>query len=150
MHTLLHGSGLLPAFAAEGRSHVVFFQDTNVLAFKAIPAALGVSVRLNFAMNSLAVPRSPGEAAGAICKLVRPDAPPLVINVEYNRAPRVATEPWMVAGGRPSLDRALQCRRESSLSPSSFPRVHRARAAAGGLRPGGRRPRRDGPIAVPR
>ena len=51
------------------------------LAFKAIPAALGVSVRRSLAMNSLTVPRAPGEAAGAICKLVRKDAPPLVINV---------------------------------------------------------------------
>ena len=67
--------------------YVAFFQDTNVLAFKALPAALGVSERLGFAMNSLTVPRSPGEAAGAICKLV-PTAPglrPLVINVEYNQ-----------------------------------------------------------------
>jgi len=72
VHTLLHGSGLLPAFAAEGRSHVVFFQDTNVLAFKAIPAALGVSERLGLAMNSLAVPRAAGEAAGAICRLQPP------------------------------------------------------------------------------
>eukprot|EP00965_Chrysotila_dentata_P131992 4363728-Pleurochrysis_carterae.AAC.4 len=31
---LLHQSGLLPTFLAEGRTHVVFFQDTNVLAFK--------------------------------------------------------------------------------------------------------------------
>ena len=85
VHTLLHTSGLLPAFLAEGRKHVVFFQDTNVLAFKAIPAALGVSVRRGLAMNSLTVPRSPGEAAGAICKLVRPGEPPLVINVEYNQ-----------------------------------------------------------------
>jgi len=85
VHTLLHTSGLLPRFAAEGRSHVVFFQDTNVLAFKAIPAALGVSLRRDLAMNSLTVPRSPGEAAGAICKLVRDGEPPLVINVEYNQ-----------------------------------------------------------------
>lgn len=87
VHTLLHMSGLLPRFAAEGRKYVAFFQDTNVLAFKALPAALGVSERLGFAMNSLTVPRSPGEAAGAICKLV-PTAPglrPLVINVEYNQ-----------------------------------------------------------------
>jgi len=85
VHTLMHTSGLLPKFAGEGRKHVVFFQDTNVLAFKAIPAALGVSLRRNLAMNSLTVPRSPGEAAGAICKLVRPGEPPLVINVEYNQ-----------------------------------------------------------------
>ena len=35
VHTLLHASGLLPRFAAEGRTHVVLFQDTNALAFKA-------------------------------------------------------------------------------------------------------------------
>ena len=85
VHTLLHTSGLLPRMAADGRKHVIFFQDTNVLAFKAIPAALGVSIRRNLAMNSLTVPRSPGEAAGAICKLVRDGEPPLVINVEYNQ-----------------------------------------------------------------
>jgi len=85
VHTLMHTSGLLPKFAAEGRKHVVFFQDTNVLAFKAIPAALGVSLRRNLAMNSLTVPRSPSEAAGAICKLVKQGEPPLVINVEYNQ-----------------------------------------------------------------
>jgi len=85
VHTLLHGSGLLPAFAAEGRSHVVFFQDTNVLAFKAIPAALGVSERLGLAMNSLAVPRAAGEAAGAICRLQPPAGDGLVMNVEYNQ-----------------------------------------------------------------
>ena len=56
-----------------------------MLAFKAIPAALGVSERLGLVMNSLTVPRSPGEAAGAICSLVREGAPPLVINVEYNQ-----------------------------------------------------------------
>ncbi len=85
VHTLLHTSGLLPALRAEGRTHLVFFQDTNVLAFKAIPAALGASLRRGLAMNSLTVPRSPGEAAGAICKLVRTGEPPLVINVEYNQ-----------------------------------------------------------------
>ena len=87
VHTLLHQSGLLPQFAAEGRKYLAFFQDTNVLAFKAIPAALGVSERLGFVMNSLTVPRSPGEAAGAICKLVPTQSglPPLVINVEYNQ-----------------------------------------------------------------
>lgn len=94
VHTLLHTSGLLPKLQAEGRTHLVFFQDTNVLAFKAIPAALGVSVKMQLAMNSLTVPRSPGEAAGAICKLVRENEPPLVINVEYNQL-----EPLLKASG---------------------------------------------------
>lgn len=65
-----------------------------MLAFKAIPAALGVSVRRQLVMNSLTVPRSPGEAAGAICKLVRPAEAPLVINVEYNQL-----EPLLNASG---------------------------------------------------
>jgi len=85
VHTLLHASGLLPTLQAQGKTHLIFFQDTNVLAFKAIPAALGCSLRRGLTMNSLTVPRSPGEAAGAICKLVRADEPPLVINVEYNQ-----------------------------------------------------------------
>ena len=102
VHTLLHTSGLLPRLAAEGRTHLIFFQDTNVLAFKAIPAALGVSLRRDLAMNSLTVPRSPGEAAGAICRLVRGDEPPLVINVEYNQleargAPAPPIAPWAAA-----------------------------------------------------
>ncbi|WP_274963351.1 UTP--glucose-1-phosphate uridylyltransferase, partial [Thioclava electrotropha] len=46
VHTLLHTSGLLPKFAKQGCKYLAFFQDTNVLAFKAIPAALGVSERL--------------------------------------------------------------------------------------------------------
>jgi len=91
VHTLLHTSGLLPKFAAEGRKHLVFFQDTNVLAFKAIPAALGCSLRRDLAMNSLTVPRSPTEAAGAICKLVRQGESPLVINVEYNQLEALLT-----------------------------------------------------------
>jgi len=36
-------------------------------------------------MNSLTVPRSPGEAAGAICRLVKPSGEAIVINVEYNQ-----------------------------------------------------------------
>jgi len=36
-------------------------------------------------MNSLTVPRSAGEAAGAICRLVKPSGEELVMNVEYNQ-----------------------------------------------------------------
>jgi UDP-sugar pyrophosphorylase len=82
VHTLLHASGLLASFAAEQRSHLIIFQDTNMLAFRAIPAALGAALRRGLAMNSLATPRAPGEAAGAIVKLVRPTEPPIVLNIE--------------------------------------------------------------------
>lgn len=46
----------------------------------------GLSVREGYAMNSVAVPRAPGEAIGAIAKLVKPDksGESLVCNVEYN------------------------------------------------------------------
>jgi hypothetical protein len=39
---------------------VVFFQDTNGLVFRAIPAALGVSGEKKLAVNSITVPRVQG------------------------------------------------------------------------------------------
>ena len=38
------------------------------LVFRAVPAALGVSAKNGFAVNSVTVPRKPGEAVGGICK----------------------------------------------------------------------------------
>jgi UDP-sugar pyrophosphorylase len=48
---------------------MIFIQDTNALALKVLPSILGVSVSRNWEMNSVCVPRRPGEAMGAICKL---------------------------------------------------------------------------------
>ena len=64
----------------------MFIQDTNALAMKCVPSILGVSRKNGWEMNSVCVPRKPGEAVGAICKLEREDgsAGELVINVEYN------------------------------------------------------------------
>ena len=53
-----------------GKDWMIFLQDTNALALKAIPSVLGVSRKFNFEMNSVTVPRKPGESMGAICKLV--------------------------------------------------------------------------------
>jgi hypothetical protein len=74
---------------------VVFFQDTNGLVFRAIPAALGVSGEKKLAVNSITVPRVQGDAVGAICRLQKEgkvenksgeDLPAtLTINVEYNQ-----------------------------------------------------------------
>jgi UDP-sugar pyrophosphorylase len=62
------------------------FQDTNALAMKCIPSILGVSASEDYEMNSVCVPRTPGEAMGAICKLVNEKSgKELVINVEYNQ-----------------------------------------------------------------
>ena len=42
VHGLLHSSGLAARWAAAGLRWVCFFQDTNGLVFRALPAALGV------------------------------------------------------------------------------------------------------------
>lgn len=84
VHTLLYQHGYFDQWTSEGREWVVFFQDTNALVFRGIPAALGVSVRNQFALNSIAVPRKPGEAVGGICKLTKPDGSSVTLNVEYN------------------------------------------------------------------
>jgi UDP-sugar pyrophosphorylase len=69
-----------------GKEWMIFIQDTNALALKCIPSVLGVSKKNNWEMNTVAVPRKPGEALGAICKLVdqNDNTKEITINVEYN------------------------------------------------------------------
>ena len=88
VHITLSQSGVAARWLAEGRRTVIFFQDTNGMVMHAIPAFLGATVQGGFAMNSLTVPRRPGEAVGAICNLEHKDDPAnksLTINVEYNQ-----------------------------------------------------------------
>mmetsp|Transcript_32712 Transcript_32712/g.63830 ORF Transcript_32712/g.63830 Transcript_32712/m.63830 type:complete len:646 (+) Transcript_32712:54-1991(+) len=84
VHKLIHDAGLAKKWASEGRKYLMFFQDTNGLVFHAAPAAFGVSVTEEFEVNSITVPRKPGEAVGAICKLESKDKT-LTCNVEYNQ-----------------------------------------------------------------
>ena len=84
VHALLHGSGLVKKWVVHGIKWVCFFQDTNALVFRAIPASLAISDRMGFAVNSLAVPRKAKEAIGAICKLKKGDET-MTLNVEYNQ-----------------------------------------------------------------
>ena len=70
VHTLLHMNGVIDKWQSMGKKWAVFFQDTNPLIFKALPHFLGVSIQRDFDMNSLTVVRKPGEAVGAICKLI--------------------------------------------------------------------------------
>ncbi len=84
IHMLLHSSGIAARLQAQGIEHLVFIQDTNGQVFNAVPAALGVSVDSGFDFNSLAVNRVPGEAVGALTRLVGKDEE-LTINVEYNQ-----------------------------------------------------------------
>ena len=70
IHTLLYQSGVAKKWLDAGKDWMIFIQDTNALALKVIPSVLGVSRKFNFEMNSICVPRKPGESMGAICKLV--------------------------------------------------------------------------------
>ncbi|KAL8167588.1 hypothetical protein V2J09_009087 [Rumex salicifolius] len=85
VHSLLYTSGTLSSWHDAGVKYVLFFQDTNGLLFKAIPAALGVSTIKKYHVNSLAVPRKAKEANGGITKLTHADGRTMVINVEYNQ-----------------------------------------------------------------
>jgi UDP-sugar pyrophosphorylase len=99
VHALLHSTGLAKAWHARGLKWVVFFQDTNALVFKAIPAALGVSQRCGFDVNSLCVPRKAKEAIGGIARLSRADGSGMTVNVEYNQL-----DPLLRASGFPEGD----------------------------------------------
>lgn len=86
VHTLIHSSGLAQKWAETGIDFIVFFQDTNALVLRSMFAAVGVSHKNGFVLNSLTVPRRPGEAVGGICRLQKEDGSGgLTINVEYNQ-----------------------------------------------------------------
>ncbi|KAJ6709307.1 UDP- GLUCOSE PYROPHOSPHORYLASE [Salix koriyanagi] len=108
VHSLLYSSGLLYEWRDAGLRWVLFFQDTNGLLFKAIPASIGVSATKGYHVNSLAVPRKAKEAIGGITKLTHTDGRSMVINVEYNQL-----DPLLRATGFPDGD--VNC--ETGYSP---------------------------------
>lgn len=85
IHMLLHSTGTARSLAAAGVRYLLFIQDTNGQVFNAALAAIGVSEKLGYDFNSIAVNRIPGEAVGGLAKLRREGAPDLTINVEYNQ-----------------------------------------------------------------
>lgn len=85
VHQLIAQTGLAKQWVAGGFKWLVFFQDTNALAFRALPSAIGVSIDRSFDVNSMTVPRKAKEAIGAITKLTKEDGSSMVINVEYNQ-----------------------------------------------------------------
>ena len=48
-------------------------------------ATLGVSAKNSYVMNSVAIPRIPGESIGGICRLLDDKGSSLTLNVEYNQ-----------------------------------------------------------------
>eukprot|EP00002_Diphylleia_rotans_P009690 TRINITY_DN2005_c0_g1_i7.p1 TRINITY_DN2005_c0_g1~~TRINITY_DN2005_c0_g1_i7.p1 ORF type:complete len:600 (-),score=144.21 TRINITY_DN2005_c0_g1_i7:541-2340(-) len=85
VHSLVFMEGLTKKWIADGRKWIVFFQDTNGLAFHALPVLLGTSVKHDYDSNTLSVQRAPGEAAGALVKLNKADGSSVTCNVEYNQ-----------------------------------------------------------------
>ena len=93
VHYLLHSSGLAAKWLAEGRRWVYFLQDTNALAFKVLPACLGVSKALGLHVNSVAVARKAGESIGGLMTLTTAAtrsaaARAMTVNVECAPSPR--------------------------------------------------------------
>eukprot|EP01083_Nonionella_stella_P242965 847070_1 len=85
VHILMMKTGTLKKWVDQGVEWISFFQDTNALVFRALPATLGISAARSFAVNSLTVPRAPSEAMGAICALSHTDGRRMTCNVEYNQ-----------------------------------------------------------------
>lgn len=85
VHALMHSTGTARKWKNAGIRNVVFFQDTNGLAFYTLPAMLGVSEILQLDVNSLAVDRVAKQSVGAITRLVHADGRQMTINVEYNQ-----------------------------------------------------------------
>ena len=100
IHNLLYGSGVAAKWRDMGKEWMMFIQDTNAPALRVVPSILGVCRKNNWEMNSVCVPRRPGEAMGAICRLVKEDdsGEETVINVEYNQLDSLLKAKWNPEG----------------------------------------------------
>ena len=104
VHMLLHIHKITDKWIGMGKKWVLFFQDTNPLIFKCVPSLLAISLKNDFDMNSVTVPRKPGEAVGAICKLTDKAGESLTINVEYNQLEGLLKSSWNKNGDVPGAD----------------------------------------------
>lgn len=105
VHTLLHQNGVIQRWAQMNKKWVVFFQDTNALVFKAIPSALGISTQRDFDVNSICVPRKPGDAMGGMATLTNVEAnKKITINIEYNQLEPLLKQTWNKDGDIPNED----------------------------------------------
>jgi len=84
VHALLEKSEIPRQWMAKGLNWLVFFQDSNPMAIKAITMSLGVCQRYKLDANIIAVPRLAKSAAGLLCVVNGQ-----TINVEYNNVDKV-------------------------------------------------------------
>ena len=105
VHTLLHQHNVIQNWSQMNKKWVVFFQDTNALVFRSIPSALGISTERDFDVNSIWVPRKPGDAVGGMATLTNVDAKQkITINIEYNQLEPLLINTWNSNGDIPDED----------------------------------------------
>lgn len=103
VHVLLYQSGEVKKWIEEDKRYVFFFQDTNSLCFRTIPSLIGVTHKHGFHMNTLSIPRRPGEAVGALCCLKSVnDNNEITINVEYNQLDALLKDKFNKEGDIPN------------------------------------------------
>jgi len=86
VHSLMFSTGTAQKWVDEYKTKwTLFFQDTNAPVFRSAISALGVAKKYQFAMNTITIPRLPGQAVGGIALLTHTDGRKLTINVEYNQ-----------------------------------------------------------------
>eukprot|EP00923_Selenidium_pygospionis_P038893 GHVN01067714.1.p1 GENE.GHVN01067714.1~~GHVN01067714.1.p1 ORF type:complete len:259 (+),score=32.03 GHVN01067714.1:368-1144(+) len=133
-HALLAGSGLTEKWLDNGFRWVIFFQDTNGLIVNGWLTVLGVSAMKGFFMNTITVPRKPGDQSGGICKLLKPNGSEITFNVEYNQLDAMLKESKF--GGDVPNDKGLSHFPGNTNSlVVAFPRYHEILKESGGLVP---------------
>lgn len=99
VHTLLYQNGVVEKWQKQGKKWVVFFQDTNILVFNCLPSAIGVSKKNGYVINSITIPRKPGDNLGGICKLTdNSNNKSITLNVEYNQLDSLLRDKWNPKG----------------------------------------------------
>jgi UDP-sugar pyrophosphorylase len=69
VHSLMYSQGVARKWLQSGVKWIVFFQDTNSLAFHTLAAMIGVSIDMDLDVNSLTIPRVAKQSIGAVTKL---------------------------------------------------------------------------------
>ena len=95
VHTLLHKFGVIKEWLKMDKKWIVLFQDTNALAFKAIPSSVGITNQFDYDMNYIWIDRKPEDTICALTTLTNPETNrKMTIGVEYNQINWFLKEAW--------------------------------------------------------
>jgi UDP-sugar pyrophosphorylase len=102
VHKLLHVHGIAKKWGEMGKKWIITFQDTIALSFKAVPSALGVSLTYDYDINTVGIPRKPGEAIGSMTSLTNTKTNETTnIHIEYNQLGPLLEKTWNKGGDVP-------------------------------------------------